>query len=478
MEDEQSKNPPEEKGTPQDELEALLRQSQGAAPRTPDIRLPSGGKRSNLLLWGIVFLAIVLLAGTGYFVVRGLVFNKGEVVFELNEDEVNLSINGRDYGEIDSGAVVKLGAGEHTLRLVKSGFLELEQEFSLVRGEKATLQLELLPVPILALAIDKQVQYVRLNTDGSEISYYDPSDGVFKSVALETGKVTNLFRSSFTSVQGVVWSPTNQAAIVKLSGSPRLANALDHRNVRGAYVVLGERPSQGPDNFNGVSTWLFDDDQRTASGWQPIKLNDSIRETVFSADGGSILYVYEPADGEYSLVRAQPDGQEWERLINDLPKFSGPNFVWGQDDRYLLIRDQDKLLVGDLIAGDIEDVLGDWVPKSWFAVSPGGDKLAYIAQNSSVGLKMYDLVTEEPATLSSDLMDVEQNTLFVWSGIDSMIFAGNDQKFISVDIGKESRLDIPFLGTTGELHVREMQYSGIGKMLMVTADEGIFVMKV
>lgn len=465
--------------TSQDELEQLLQQSRGVVPRTAGVRLPTGGGRPNFLLWGIVFLTVVLLISTGYFVFRSLGFSRGTVVFELNEEGVLLAVDNRSYGTINSGDKVQLKTGQHTVNLSKEGFLEIEQELNLPRGEEVTLQAELLPIPVLKLITDKKVEYPRLNADGSEISYFNPDGGLFQSVNLTTGQVTNLFRGSFSAVQEVVWSPTNQAAIVKLAGSPKLTNTLDNRSARGAYVVLGERPMQGPANFQGVSTWLFDDAQRTAGGWQPIRLSDSIRETAFSADGSSILYIYEPANGEYSLVRALPDGQEWERVVDEMSRLTNPLFTWGQDDRYVLIENQGKLSVGDLIAGNIPSQLGDWMPGSHFAISPGGDQLVYLAQTgTSTQVKMFDLLSSESKVIFNGILDVKQDSTFVWTGVTSMMFSGTDQKLVSVDIDKESKLSIPFVGATGALHIRALQYSPLGRVLMVVADEGIFTMNV
>ncbi len=466
--------------TPQDELEQLLRQSnRGVVPQIKNAYPLAGGRRPNLLLWGIVFLAIVLLVGTGYFVFRGLGFSRGEVVFELNEEGVLLAIDGKSYGTINSGERVKLEAGQHVINLNKEGFLEVGQELDLSRGEEVTLRVELLPIPVLKLLTDKKIEYPRLNADSNEISYFNPEGGLFQSIDLVTGQVTNLFRGSFSGVQKVVWSPTNQAAIVKLAGSPKLANALDNRNVKGAYVVLGERPVQGPANFQGTSTWLLDDAQRTASGWQPIRLSDSIRETAFSADGSGILYVYEPANGEYSLVRALPDGQEWERVINEMPRLASPLLVWGQDERYVLMEDQGKLSIGDLIAGGVEGQLGDWALGSHFAISPGGDRLVYLAQaGAGVQLKILNLLSGESEAMLEGVLDAKPESIFVWIGIDSMIFSDGKQEFISVDINRESKLNIPFTGIEGALHVRSLQYSNVGRTLVVVADEGIFTMNV
>jgi len=486
MEDEQLKNLPEEMGTSQDELEALLRQSRGATSRTPDVRLPTSSKRPNFLLWGIVFLAIVLLVGTGYFVVRGLVFSKGSVIFELNEDQVALEISGRDYGQINSGTSIKLSAGAHTVKLSKPGFLEIEEEFELKRGEATALYFDLLPIPVIESIVEQPVEYARLSTDGSEISYFDPKAKLFKSVGLfedeisqiPSRKVVTLFRDSYPNIQGVAWSPANQSAIVKLTNRSSLSNMLDNRNVRGAYVPLGERPSQGPANFNGTNTWLFAVNQESSRGWQPILLNDSVRAAAFSEDGSLIVYIYEPADGEYSIVQAWPDGTEWERKITDAPRLSSPVLTWGTDDRYLFIEDGDKLFMADLISGEVADIFGDRVPGSWFDISTSGDRVAYLAQTGSSGvqLKIYDFFSEESKVVE-DVVTGE-TSIFVWVGTDSILLASQNQELININLKKSSRSHIPFIGTSPEIRVRAMDYSPSANTLMLVTDRDIAIMKI
>lgn len=473
-------NPSGEEKTPQEELEELLRQSQTTTKSAfSGIEVPesNGGRRFNWLGWAIGGLAILLLAGTIYFVVRGISFSQGTIVLDLNEDEVALTIDRRDYGEVDSGDQISLRAGEHRIHLSKTGFLELEEDFKVARGEEKVLVFDLLPVPVLETVVDHRVSYVRLSASGTEVSYFDPQDNKFKSFDLEAEDTVDLFSGRFTNVVDVVWSPVNYAAVVKLTGLPRLSNLLDNRNERGAYVPLGERPVQGPTKSEGKSTWLFDDNIKTAAGWQPILLNENIRQVAFNTDGGSIIYMYEPADGEYSLIKAWPDGLEWERVIVEMPQLDDPVLQWGRDDRYLFIEDGDRLLVADLIVKEVEDVLNDWLSGSQYAVSPDGSRIAYLADDGgAIRLKIYEMLTEERQVVKD--LEVKQDTAFTWTSASSLLIAVPNQELEEINIDRDSRLTIPFVGTEEELSVVRMEYSSAGKMLMIEALEGVFALRI
>ncbi|MFA5010118.1 MAG: PEGA domain-containing protein [Patescibacteria group bacterium] len=468
--------------TPDEELAELLRQSQ---VRTPKIslapKLPNIGRpRTTKINWGVIAiggLAAILVFGTGYFLLNGIQFNVGELTLELNQEGVHLTVDDRSYGEVDSGEVLKLTAGAHRLALAKDGFLELEQTVTIVRKEKSEMSFELLPIPVIERKGETTWQDVRLSKDGNEIAYFDPQDKTFKLLKLEDDTTVALFRGSFANVSDVAWSPASSAAIVKMAGRVSLTNMLDNRGVKGRYVVLGERPEQGAAKYNGTTTWLFDDDLKEAVGWQPVLLNDSIRQVAFGASGDEIVYVYDTADGEYSLVRALPDGQEWERVIIDLPSLGDAKLVWSPDDRYLVIDNGQSLLLADLVAKTVTAILEDWVSGSRYQFSPDGGRLAYLANDDGgIKLKIYDFTNDEAKIL--ERVAARSDMAFTWLHDQAIVVVTANQSFEKVNLETEDKTIIPFVGSESDLQIRSMSYSLIGQTLMLVADTGIFVMKI
>jgi len=475
------KNQSQSSKSPQEELDELLRQSQVTRP-TSGIKLPetSPNRAANWLVIGIVGLAGLLVVGTGYVLLSGVKFNTAQLVLELNTDQVQLTVDDHSAGTVNSGDVLRVRAGQHTLEATKAGFLDLHERVELARNQQLTVNLALLPIPEIETVVDHPVDFARLNLDGSEIAYFDDGTKTFQAVKLEDGSVATLFRGSFSGVQDVVWSPVGQAALVKLVGRPTLPNTLDNRSVKGRYIPLGTpggRPDQAPAKFGGVSTWLFDDDRKPAAGWQPILLNDSICQAAFNADGGSIIYLYDTANGEYSLVQAWPDGLEWERLIVEMPRFTDPRFSWGADDRYVLVQDNNKLSLLDMVDKTLSEPFPDYVAGSQLAVSTAGDKVAYLADaDGAIKLKIYDLVTSTAKVL--DTPAVSGKTSMVWTGTDSVIVALDNQTFELIETDQDVHTTIPFVGASIDLQVQRMEYSLAAKVLMLVTDRGVAMMKV
>lgn len=485
MNDEQKSQSGGEK-TPEQQLAELLRQSQNKPVPAREMglnlsfpsRLPRKQSRINWLAVGISLLALVLVFGTGYFLLTGLKFNTGELTLELTEPAVGLKVDAKSVGTIDTNYVITLKAGEHTLVLTKDGFLELERTIKIARGDKTLMSFQLLPIPTIDKLVDGSVAYPRLNNNGSEVSYLDMSDRIFKSVSVGENKIATLFRGSFNGVSSVAWSPVTQAAIVKVAGRPKLKNMQDNGGVKGRYVVLGERPTQGAVKYVGTSTWLFDDSLKTANGWQPIVLNDSVRQVAYSNDGAEIVYLYDTADGEYSLVRALPGGEEWERVIVDLPRLDNAELLWGADDRYLLIEQSDKLWLADLVDKSIGEVAQDRTSGSQYAISQDGANFAYVANvNGQFRLKVFELATGAARVV--DKAEIASGgTVLTWLSANDILLVAPNQTFVRINVINDDRTTIPFVGQETNLQISAMDYSPVGQILMLTTTTGIFVMKI
>ena len=479
--DDQNKGGGSQQPSIADELDALLRQSGANAPKS-GIKLPGSRgfkQKPNLLPGLIVGLVLILVSGTAYLIVGGATFNTAKLTLDLNQEKVSLQIDDQGYGLVDSGATFRLKAGEHRVVLTKTDFLDLEEKITLARGDDLTIAFELLPVPVAQIVVAKTIENSQLSVDGSTLNYFDAQEGRFKSVSLaEDLKVSEMFEGSFSNVASVVWSPGGYAAIVKFNGRTRLNNMLDNRLAKGRYIPLGETPEHAPANFNGQTTLLFDNRLKTAGGWQPILLNESIRQVVFAFNGGSIAYIYEPQGGEYSLVRSWPEGIEWERVIVDMPRLTDPRFFWGPDDKYLLIEDQGKMWVIDMLGKQIDnEMFADRLAGTQVAFSIDGDRVAYVAQTDD-GLKMKarSLSGEQVQTLND--IPVEGTSAFVWLD-NSTLLVARPEGFEKYDIERGTKTKIPVAsGEAGTpVNIRGLQYSREGRMLIISTDTNVLMMR-
>ncbi len=467
--------------SPQEELDELLRQAGVSRPtRTGGLKLkiPTLNpvkmriKKEHAIMGG---LGLILLITTLVFLIQVARPGGSTLTIESNQADYTLQIDKRKYSNVDEVFSVKVRPGEHKLVASKEGFLDHAEEFKIEGDKPATLAITLLPIPEAKVLLTKKIGPMRFNRDGKEVSYFNPETGTFDTTVTATGETTELFRGSFSNVKSVAWSMVGPAAIVQFEGMPQFENSLDHRSVKGRYVVLGERPEQAPTLSNGTSTWLFDDAFKTSAGWQPVLLSQNIRQFAFASDGSQVVYIYEGADGEYSLVQALPDGLEWERVIRNMPRLSNPVMTWSSDPRYLMIRDDDKVYVVDMNSKSIEEILQDREKSLDFAVSTTGDKIAYVTGGDSKKLKTYDLL--ERTTVDVEGFNPDGAKAMAWLDLNSVLIAMQDGTFRKVEIVGGKQSFIPFVGASVG-NIQSIRYSPDGRLLLIVSDGGLYTMAI
>lgn len=471
--------------TPQEELEELLRQAGGQPGKMPAAG-PLKAPRQSLSLAGklpkiskqwllIGGLAIVLLIATLFFVSGLSVQKSAGIEISGEEQDIRLTVGKKVYEGVDPGFRVALRPGKHEIRAIKDGFLEFVGTAQVAKNQYTPVTITLLPIPELKELVAGTTE-ARLNADGLEVSYLEPGTGTFKTQVLESGTVADLFRGTFSNINKVIWSNTGQAALVQFNGDPNLGNVIDNREAPGRYLSIGEKPSQAPTKFIGITTWLFDDANKNAGGWQPVRLSDNVRQVAFSPDGGRIIYIYEGADGEYSLISAQPDGLEWERIITTLPRFSNPELIWGDDSRFLVIIDGNKVYVADLLSKALEQVFNDWVVGTEILFSPSGVKVAYMGGTDITKLKVYDLLSRETKEVPDTVVSTASK--FVWLNNLDVLVADENQTFKRIEMATGKQSLLPFAGTQITSLVEKLGYSSTAHVLMVVAGGTVYYMRV
>ena len=474
----------ESQKTPQQELEELLRlagasspKKRSTEPRTrliPRISLPKLPVGSTWIVLAAV--GLVLTIGTVYLLARSFRGATGTVVIEANQPAVRVEVGGRDYGSVDSGFRLNLRPGEHVVLVSKEGFLDFTAKVLIAAKEERVLVADLLPIPESRQALQPGMEHVRLNDDGQEISFWNPQESRFQILKLDNELMIDLFQGSINGIAEVIWSPVNQAAIVQLRGVFELLNMIDNRNVRGRYVVLGESPPQAPALPNGTATWLFDEGRKSATGWRPVLLTENVRQVAFAADGSEIAYIYEAADGEYSLVRSLPDGQEWERVIVDMPRLKNPKLQWSDDPRYLIIDDGDTVLVADMLTKVLEQVMTDRVAAVGYAVSDLGNEVAYVGDDGGKpAIKVYDLLERETKIVPNFSADGIGKLVWLTSG--HLLALRDDLTFYRIEYDTGMAQPVQFAGISFGTTIIDIEYSQRGRVLLIESEAGVFTMR-
>lgn len=416
-------------------------------------------------LWIIIsFFAVLLIGGTIYFFVGRTSFNTGTILFTFEPEGVDVIIDGKFGKKSISSLTMQLKAGAHNIQIVREGYLDLERDFDIQSGEDLEMNVILEPIPDVELLFDAQTVFAGLVNNGQTIAFMN-MEGKF----VEVGSVSDfyetvfLFEDSFSNINNITWSIGEPSAIVKISGMPQLNKMEDNRNVRGRYIPLGERPTQGLPRNNGISTWLFKDAQREAEGWRPTLLNESIRSVSFAPDGSRIIYFYETSDGEKSLVISHPDGNEWERVLTHVDA-TNPQLQWLNDDRSVLLLDdnkQDRLF--DVINKEFIEIMPERIANTLVSGSPDGTKILYFINDAGERkLALWDI-----ASNVREQVFEESVTAFVWQTDKRIIVSKTDNTLWYWDLDGKQR-PVQFVSSVGEIVPQKLFYSILsGKLFII-----------
>lgn len=442
-------------------------------PTEPNTMRPHQRAGSGWVGWLIGLLALGLIAGTVYFALRYIGFNRGTISFTFEPVGADtVVIDQKIRKEAISALTITLKVGTHTVQVTKEGYLDFEQTFDIISGAKDNLLITLDPIPGIEFLAETATVSPDLVNKDKFLAFFQPNTGMLKAVDLTNNSIIDLFELKLPNLQKVVWSPSGTAAIIKLPEVWRMANMKDNRGVKGQYIPLGESPEQGPALNNGVATWLIDSERRTAKGMQPVLLNESIRDVTFSPDGLQIGYFYTPANGEKSIVRAENiDGSSWLRLAVDIPA-DNPDLTWLNDERSILLTDDanrtDRLF--DSASQELIEIMPDRIKGSLVLGSPEGGKVAYLA-NSAAGttVTIWNLVDQTiQATFTQAV------TSFVWKNDSTLIVATTDNNLWYWNFTDAKTKPIQFTSAFGALQPQKLLYSALTGKLFILESTRIF----
>jgi len=432
-------------------------------------------KSFNWLKIGGGFLIVLLLAATAYYVFNQISFNQGIINFTFDPTGVDIIIDSDFEKEAVDSLIIKLKSGSHNIKVSKDGYLNLEREFYLVPGEDSDLHIELETIPEILQIVEEPVAFEGLANNGKTFVYLD-STGRFKAFSTDLGVGDiGLFAGSFDDVSEVIWSPGDPMAIVKIKGYPNLSSTYDNRNVKGRYIPLGESPEQGAAYRDGFSTWLFDDTRRTATAWKPVLLNESIRGVTFSPNGSQIMYFYETADGEKSLIVSNTDGVDWERVITQLT-LGDPKLKWLNDDQYILVFDDtgksDKLF--DNVNKDFVEIMPERVANTKIESSPNGTKILYLANIDGVNrVAIWDIAAGERRFVLD-----EEATTYTWKADDEIIVSKADGTLWYWSFYNNDIQPVQFISSVGNVQPTNIMYTILAETLYIVEDSRVLTLKV
>lgn len=253
----------------------------------------------------IISLVVLVLAvgffGYYWFLVKGTI--------KVSTDLVNTKIY-VDDNLIGLGSMEKaFRRGNHMIRLEAEGYSTFTKTIALSGWQKKEWSAKMDRLPE-AREVQKSVTTLERDGTKSALLLAENNGGDFVRLNPKTGKSEQLSRVDFGKTVRTQWSPDNFLAYVWRSDNS--SGLVDLKR----YDLLNQEFSLGKKGVKQL-------------GWK--------------ADGTEVVFVYQPGDGEFSLVKATPLGENMERLVFHLDKegMRDPKVEWTKDGDDLLIWDKD-----------------------------------------------------------------------------------------------------------------------------------------
>jgi len=409
---------------------------------------PSGGGMFGKIL--VFFLILVIGGGAAFYF---LFYNKASLSLAVEPTDATISIDNTNYtGKISQP--IQLKVGEHTLKVTKDGYADHQEKFTLKPMERKTIKVVLEEIAKAIKLIDEEFKFLTPSADGKDLlalgnggkTFYKistqatttqetPSSQVQgeqtttdQTTTSETSNKTAISPDHFVGIKEVIWHKSKELAILKVDNS---ADGI-------ASSVFGKARLTP----NITSTWLYDFKRydllnQTATLW-----SEYIGDIVFSADGEKVAYYNSTPAGEKSLVIADKNNQNQERVL-DLKNqpIDNPKIAWSADGQYISLIPQSTDYNKNVL----------WLynvnSKKLEQITQTGDKKSGLFSPDSKGLILTKFSKAIDSTYLVSLLYValgsptEGTDLEIETGLDQFVWTADSSAIIFASLGAETESD-------------------------------------
>lgn len=268
-----------------------------------------------MLNWSIkktIYLIIILLA-IAAAVFFGF-FYKATLIVKTTPANAQIELNGLvKTGE----ATLKLKPGSYQLKVTNSGYIDYEKTISLKIGQSKTVNVDLRLNPEVSKIRAEKISFLVAGVEGKSLFYL--SNGgktLYKAdkISAQAPEITAITPEVFSDLTDVVFSPNRLLAVLK----------------------------------KGQHAYLYDFKRYDLLHQEIYDWGEGYGDIIWAPDGEKIVYYYAPAGGEITLIRANRDKTEEERIYNfkDTP-IRNPHLAFSADGKKILLS-TDKLYLFDL----------------------------------------------------------------------------------------------------------------------------------
>jgi len=434
---------------------------------------PSNGR--GLIGKILIFIFVLLIGGGAAFYF--LFYSKASLSLTVDPSDSTVMIDNTNYTGKTSSPI-QLSVGDHNLKVSKDGYADHQEKITLKAMEHKSLDVKLEQISVATKLLDEEFKFITLSADGKDILGLGNGDKTFYRITAttttdqnttsqgtndqttqtqtqnssssstsstesptstsqtqpntattdqSTSGTTNATKTAispdtFVGIKDVIWHKSKELAIIKVDNS---ASGIGSSVFGKAKITP-----------NITSTWLYDFKRYDLLNQTAILWSEYIGDIAFSPDGEKVAYYYAAPTGEKSLVIADKNNQNQERVLDLRDKaIDNPKIAWSGDGAYISLVPQSSdytknyLYLYNVSSKKLEQITqtGD---KKGATFSPDGKNIVVSKFAKSIDSTFLVTLLYMPVGGPSEGTDLEIETgldQFTWStDSSSIIYASAD----------------------------------------------------
>jgi len=276
-----------------------------------------------MLNWSIkkTIYLIVIVLGIAIAIFFGF-FYKATLVINTTPAEATIEVAGSQH---KSQEKIKLKPGSYQVKITGPNYIGYEKDISLKIGQNKTLNIDLRLKPEAIKVVPGKIAFLTSGENDKSLFYLanggktlyrlDKSDQSIPSIVAITPDI-------FSDLTNVIFSPNRLLAVLK----------------------------------KGTNNYLYDFNRYDLLHQEINDWGTGFGETIWSPDGGKIVYYFAPDNGEITLIRSNRDKTDEERIYNfkDTP-IRNPHLRYALDSKKILVF-TDKVYLFDIYSKSLSEV--------------------------------------------------------------------------------------------------------------------------
>lgn len=282
---------------------------------------------------------LLLLAIFYFFIYRGT------LSVNVSESGATIIIDDKVYGETFSG---RLLAGGHQIRIEKTGFVALDEEFKLGILETKNIDIDLRPSPIAQTIQEGQIDFVDFDESRQTIVFVNKQNGQAyrASLNLDEPVFDSISDSQFIGATNFSWSPDKLLAFFTKNNT---VNQINFRRIN----LVAQQVIPWPEGTKSID-WKKDN---SAIAYYFAPLTDDPQKVIININQAQIERTFTPVKGERSLIIADINNLEYNRVFDfKTTSIVDPKINWSPDGQRILVQDSKLHIFNPAVRGQIESI--------------------------------------------------------------------------------------------------------------------------